>query len=107
MLLDRSYTPVIVRLLNLPPRLRTSAAGLFMWAHLPPGVELTEAMRFLLRKELDLFQTGLDVYDAYQETNRSVSVQVTRILEDGRYLDPSFIDYIKYKSCTCIFCVIG
>jgi len=81
---SRSYTPVIVRLLNLPPHIRVTAAGLFLWAEVPPNTNKTEVLESLLQQNKTLFTEGIEIYDGHQSTNRVITIKIARIVEDAR-----------------------
>ena len=83
---NHTYTPILVRLLNLPPHLRTTATGVLMWAELPPGVANFKSIyRYLIGRikdtldpelgDLDrqtfnpVMEGGMLVYDAHAESH--------------------------------------
>ena len=78
-----SYTPIVLRMMNLPYHLRHRASALFLWAHLPKKFEVHDAIRYLLETEIDLFRDGFDVYDAHTKTHRRMRVRITGIVEDS------------------------
>ena len=121
---NHTYTPILVRLLNLPPHLRTTATGVLMWAELPPGVANFKSIyRYLigrLKDNLDpdlgdldrqtfnpVIEGGMQVYDAHAESTVTIQVALTRFIEDTRGLH----HVLCSKQCpahvgACPFCTL-
>ena len=77
-----SWTPIILRWLNLPPHVRTTAGGMFLWAHLPHDIVIDDALQYLLTMAETEFRDGFEVFDAHEQKNRQVKIKITRVIED-------------------------
>lgn len=121
---NHTYTPILVRLLNLPPHLRTTATGVLMWAELPPGVANFKSIyRYLIGRikdtldpelgDLDrqtfnpVMEGGMLVYDAHAESHVTIQIAFTRFIEDTRGLH----HVLCSKQCpaligACPFCTL-
>lgn len=77
-----SWTPIILRWLNLPPHVRTTAGGMFLWAHLPHDIVIDDALQYLLTMAKTEFRDGFEVFDAHEQKSRQVKIKITRVIED-------------------------
>ena len=79
-----SWTPVILRLLNLPPHVRTTAGGMFLWAHLPHDIVIDKALSYMLKTVEHAWHNadGFEVYDAHTQSLRKIHIRLTRVIED-------------------------
>lgn len=96
---NKSYTPLVLRYLNLPPHLRHTHQGLMVWAILPPKVpDTTKILEFLLRDIID--RTGPSMEFVVREyrrdrhsryADRTLQIEFHRLLEDSRGLHKSIM----------------
>lgn len=76
---DRSWCPILVRILNLPPESRHN--NLFLWACMRKESSLHDVLECLLTENEHLFTAGFQV-----EGVGHMKLRIARIMEDGRGL---------------------
>lgn len=98
-----SYVPVVVRILNLPPHIRTKAAALFLWGMVPPKVGNFKAIYHHLLRSLitrldpelgepgrqdinGVLPGGIEVRDAHAQRERVIQLAIVRMVEDNKGL---------------------
>lgn len=90
-----SWTPIILRCLNLVPHVRDTAGAMFLWAHFPKDFTVAEVLTFLLKTNKSVFEEGIQVFDSNLGGQRNILVKITRILEDYRYFfDTALLFYL-------------
>lgn len=88
---SESMTPVVAFLLNLPPRMRYTFAGIFLLGVMPPRIR---NYKFFFERMFAPLQdmilggngTGLEVYDGFKERRIRLWFDVTFMVEDSKGL---------------------
>lgn len=94
---SNSWTPVVLRWLNLPAHVRHTPGALFLWAHVSKNIPVPDVLDFLMGYYRDVFADGLEIFDAHTKSTRRVKIEITRLLEDYQYV--FYWIYIALFSC--------
>lgn len=107
---NENLTPVLAFLLNLPPGLRTTFAGILLCAVMPSQLKDYDALlEYVLRQWTHMLEggEGIDVWDAHTQTKITVWIRIVFMVEDSQGLkNPLCCKGIGSIIGGCPFCQI-